>query len=88
MKYEEEILGKVIRYVFISRRHELGLTQETLSLIANTTRQFISQVEGGKRQPSIFSLSNFATAVNMTLSELFTEVDRLYLDFTDNRPNF
>ncbi|MCQ2106176.1 MAG: helix-turn-helix transcriptional regulator [Fibrobacter sp.] len=88
MRYKEEILGDVIRYVFISRRHELGLTQENLSLIANTTRQFISQVEGGKRQPSLFSLSHFATAVNMTLSELFQEIDRIYLDFTDNGADF
>lgn len=79
MNYNEEILKEVIRQVFISHRQQKGLSQENLSLIANTTRQFISMVESGKRNPSISSIGNFATAVGMSLTELFQEVDRLYV---------
>ncbi len=78
MEYRENLLNDVIRHVFISRRHERGLTQTNLSLISNTTRQFISQVESGKRNPSLSSITSFASAVNMSLTELFQEVDRLY----------
>lgn len=78
MEYKEKILNNVIRHVFISRRQLQGLTQANLSLISNTTRQFISQIESGKRLPSITSISSFAAAVNMSLTELFQEVDRLY----------
>ncbi len=78
MEYKEKALNNVIRHVFISRRQQRGLTQANLSLISNTTRQFISQIESGKRLPSIASISSFAAAVNMSLTELFQEVDRLY----------
>ncbi|MCF0222368.1 MAG: helix-turn-helix transcriptional regulator [Fibrobacter sp.] len=78
MEYKENLLNDVIRHVFISRRHARGLTQSNLSLISNTTRQFISQVESGKRNPSLSSITSFATAVNISLTELFEEVDRLY----------
>lgn len=79
MEYNEKILHDVIRQVFISRRHQQGLTQVELSLISKTTRQFVSQVESGKRVPSVSSLGSFTAAVDMSLSELFAEIDRLYL---------
>ncbi len=79
MEYKENILNNVIRQVFISHRHQKGLSQANLSLISKTTRQFISQVESGKRNPSLSSITNFAMAVNMSLAQLFQEVDRLYV---------
>ncbi len=85
MEYNENLLNDVIRQVFISRRHERGLTQTSLSLISNTTRQFISQVESGKRNPSLSSITSFATAVNMSLTELFQEVDRLYVIWAEKQ---
>lgn len=84
MDYDPQRLTKVIQYIFISKRHKLGLTQLGLSLQSQITRQFISQVEGGKRSPSIFTVSALASACNMTLYELFKEADQLYQQFEKN----
>ncbi len=86
MEYKEQLLNNVIRHVFITHRQQQGLTQANLSLISNTTRQFISQVESGKRQPSLLSISNFAAAIDMTLTELFQEVDRIYNLWESHEP--
>jgi DNA-binding XRE family transcriptional regulator len=78
VEYEDHILNETIRQVFLDCRRESGLTQNTASLQSNITRQFISQVEVGKRMPSITTLSALARVYNKSLSELFKEVDRLY----------
>ena len=78
MEYKDHILHEVIRQVFLLNRHKKGLTQTGLSTISNITRQFISQVEGGKKIPSINTLSTVANAYKLSLSEFFKEVDRLY----------
>jgi len=78
MEYKDHILQEVIRQLFLSSRHSRGLTQAELSMASNITRQFISQVEGGKRQPSLNTLSALVNAYHLTLSDFFKEVDRLY----------
>ena len=85
MEYKDHILQEVIRQVFLSSRRNRGLTQSGLSTISNITRQFISQVEGGKRLPSINTLSTIVNAYNRSLSEFFQEVDRLYPLFESGR---
>ena len=93
MEYNHQTLQEVIRLVFLESRHKRGLTQNDLSIISNITRQFISQVEGGKRQPSILTLCALANAYNLSLTEFFSEVDRIYplietgnFVFSHNRP--
>lgn len=78
MIYKQVILAKVIQQLFLAKRQKSGLTQLGLALKSKITRQFISQVESGKRAPSIFTISILASACKMTLAELFQEVDRLY----------
>lgn len=78
MEYKENVLQEVIRQVFLTSRQKKGLTQSELSCISNITRQFISQVEVGKRQPSISTLSSLANAFDISLAYFFQEVDRLY----------
>lgn len=78
MDYKPHILTKVIQYIFLSKRHRMGLTQLALSIKSQITRQFISQVESGKRSPSIFTMSTLASVGNTTLSEMFKEIDELY----------
>lgn len=88
MEYEDHILNEAIRQVFLDCRRESGLTQNTASLQSNITRQFISQVEVGKRMPSITTLSALAKVYNKSLSELFKEVDRLYPLVANTAPIF
>ena len=78
MEYNNRTIQEAVRLVFLASRHRRGLTQNSLSIISNITRQFISQVEGGKRQPSILTLCALANAYNQTLTAFFKEVDRLY----------
>ncbi|MBR5411440.1 MAG: helix-turn-helix domain-containing protein [Fibrobacter sp.] len=78
MEYKDHILSEAIRLVFLESRRQQGLTQIGLSLRSNITRQFISQVEVGKRLPSINTLCALANAYHKTLSQLFYEVDRFY----------
>ncbi len=78
MEYNNLTLQEAVRLVFLASRYKRGLTQNGLSLISNITRQFISQIEIGKRQPSLFTLCALANAYDIPLSEFFEEVDRLY----------
>lgn len=78
MEYKEEILHDVIRRIFLEWRQKHGLTQKHLSIKTNLTRQFISQIEGGKRQPSLITLSAMLKAYERSLSLFFQEVDKLY----------
>jgi transcriptional regulator with XRE-family HTH domain len=78
MEYNNLTLQEAVRLVFLASRYKRGLTQNGLSIISNITRQFISQIEIGKRQPSIFTLCALANAYNVPLSEFFAEVDKLY----------
>ncbi|WP_405338752.1 helix-turn-helix domain-containing protein [Fibrobacter sp.] len=78
MEYKDHILSEAIRLVFLESRRQRGLTQNGLSLRSNITRQFISQVEVGKRLPSINTICALANAYNKSLSQLFYEVDRFY----------
>ncbi|MCQ2103243.1 MAG: helix-turn-helix transcriptional regulator [Fibrobacter sp.] len=88
MKYDSEILTKVIQQTFLSRRRQLGMTQLGLSLESRITRQFISQVESGKRSPSIFTMSVLAEVSNQTLTELFSGIDSLYKDYEKIKEKF
>ena len=78
MEYKDHILSEAIRLVFVESRRQRGLTQNGLSIRSNITRQFISQVEVGKRLPSINTICALANAYNKSLSQLFYEVDRFY----------
>ena len=78
MEYNNRTIQEAVRLVFLASRHRRGLTQNRLSIISNITRQFISQVEGGKRQPSIFTLCALANAYHLSLTAFFEEVDRFY----------
>ena len=60
-----------------SRREELGLTQEELSLKADLHQRWISNVETGKRNPSYASLRRLASGLDWRSSELVAEAERL-----------
>ncbi len=78
MEYNNLTLQEAVRLVFLASRYKRGLTQNGLSIISNITRQFISQIEIGKRHPSIFTLCALANAYEIPLSAFFEEVDKLY----------
>ena len=54
-----------------SLRKQKGLTQLRLALLCETTQSYISDLEVGRRNPSLVILKRIADALNCSLSVLF-----------------
>lgn len=62
--------GKAIRKL----RIEKGISQEAFADMCNLHRTYISDVELGKRNVSLENIQKMATALNMSISDVFLEV--------------
>jgi transcriptional regulator with XRE-family HTH domain len=60
-----------------TRRQELGLTQEALSLRADLHQRWISNVETGKRNPSYASLRRLAAGLELSASQLIARAEQI-----------
>ena len=60
-------LGMRIRYL----RKQLGMSQLDLSVESDVNRNYISDLEKGRRNPTILVLNKIAIALNTDLSNLF-----------------
>ena len=78
MNYETILLHEALRLLIISIRQKRQHTQQSLSIESGISRQFISQMECGKRVPSIDTLSQLAIALKTNISSLSVELDRIY----------
>ena len=58
-----------------SRREELGLTQEALADKAEIHRTYLSDIERGSRNVSLINIEKVATALSVSMSELFQLVE-------------
>lgn len=67
----EEAFGIVIRRL----RRERGYSQDKLSSISCLDRKFISNIEGGKQQPSLVSIFALAGALNASVSSIIYEAE-------------
>ncbi|MEZ0254117.1 MAG: helix-turn-helix domain-containing protein [Chthoniobacter sp.] len=65
-------LGKRLRFF----REQRQLTQESLAERADLDPTYISGIERGVRNPSVLSLAPIAKALDVSLSEVFSGVDR------------
>ena len=79
MRYENRLLHEAIRLLMISARLQRRHTQQSLSMESGISRQFISQMECGKRVPSIETLAQVALALKTTIGSLSLELDKIYL---------
>jgi transcriptional regulator with XRE-family HTH domain len=59
-----------------ARREELGLTQEDVAEKAGIHRTYLSDVERGSRNLSLVNVERLAVALEMSMAELFTLVER------------
>lgn len=64
--------GLVIREI----RKQQGLSQETLCEVANLDRTFLSQLETGRKQPSLLTIFRLAAALKQDVSEILGQVER------------
>lgn len=55
-------------------RKAIGMTTVELAAAVGVKPQFISQIENGKRSPSLKILQKLASALNTTTSELLGEI--------------
>jgi transcriptional regulator with XRE-family HTH domain len=56
-------------------RKQKGLSQELLAAEAGLDRAFLSQVETGRKQPSLLTIFRLAGALKLDVSELFKQVE-------------
>jgi len=72
-----------LKQIFITnlkkRRKEMGISQMKLSIMCDTTTNYIGQIEMGRRIPSFEKIEEIATALEIPSHELFlcnTEVKK------------
>lgn len=64
--------GKAIRKL----RIEKGISQEAFAEMCDLHRTYISDVELGKRNVSLENIQKMAVALNMSISDVFLEIDK------------
>ena len=67
-----EAIGQTIRELRVKN----NLSQEKLADIINSHQVYISEIEKGKKLPSISILYNIARAFNMTLTEFVSLIEQ------------
>ncbi len=66
-----EQLGK--RIVFL--RKQRNLSQLELSIASDINRNYLSDLENGRRNPSVLVLAKISDALGVSMSELFKGID-------------
>lgn len=56
-------------------RKARGLSQEDLAYLSQLDRSYIGGVERGDRNISLVNISKIASALNITISELFKDIN-------------
>ncbi|MDZ4834651.1 MAG: helix-turn-helix transcriptional regulator [Candidatus Melainabacteria bacterium] len=69
-------LGKTIA----RRRKQLKLSQQDLAELSGVNRAFLSNVEQGKRNPSIGAVASIAQGLSMRISRLLVKCDECIKD--------
>jgi transcriptional regulator with XRE-family HTH domain len=67
-----EAFGVVLR----KKRKEQGYSQEELAHRAGITMRYVSLLEGNKRQPTISTLYLLCTALEISMAEFVSEIEK------------
>ena len=73
MANKNDVLWQLGRRIAFLRK-EKGLSQVDLAADADMAKSYLSELELGKRNPSVLVLSRLAAALGTTLEELFKGV--------------
>jgi transcriptional regulator with XRE-family HTH domain len=60
---------------FARLRREKGLTQERYAELSGYTQQYVSDLERGKRNPSVVTLFHLAAPLGATPADLVAEIE-------------
>ncbi len=67
----DSVFGKILK----SKRQSINLSQEQLGLKSRLSRSYISDLEMGKKDPSLFTIFKLASALQLKPSVLIDEVE-------------
>ena len=67
----DSAFGKILKL----RRNSVNLSQEQLGLKSGLSRAFISDLEMGKKDPSLFTVFKLASALQLRPSALIDEIE-------------
>ena len=70
-------LQQKLGLAIIKLRKEKGLSQEKFALEADVDRRYMSDLENGKRNPSLEIIEKIANRLEISISELFFEVEKI-----------
>ena len=68
----DSAFGKILK----SRRQSINLSQERLGLDSDLSRSYISDLENGKKDPSLFTIFKLADALKVKPSFFINEVEQ------------
>ena len=68
-------LNEAVAFVLRQLRLERNLSQEKLAELINSHQVYISEIEQGKKLPSLTVLDNIAKAFNLPLSQLVYQIE-------------
>ena len=75
------IIGKRIQ----TRRQEQGITQEKLAEKAGISVVYLSKIENGRVYPTLETLSNICTELDIELAEILTNTEIARRDYANDR---
>ena len=67
----DSAFGKILKL----RRNSVNLSQERLGLESGLSRSYISDLENGKKDPSLFTIFKLANALDLKPSALIGEIE-------------
>lgn len=80
-------MRKLVGRNFARLRRECGLTQEQVEERSGFTQQYLSDLERGKRNPTVITLYELAQALGVSHVDLVKPVEGEEIGPSDSRPN-
>lgn len=73
-------MRRLVGLNFARLRKEKGFTQERFAEASGFTQQYVSDLERGRRNPTVVTLFHLASALGVTPAELVAETDSAETD--------
>lgn len=68
-------MRRLVGLNFARLRREKGFTQERFAELSGYTQQYVSDLERGKRNPSVVTLFHLASSLGATPADLVAEIE-------------
>ncbi|OJX78223.1 MULTISPECIES: helix-turn-helix domain-containing protein [Alphaproteobacteria] len=73
-------MRRLVGLNFARLRKEKGFTQERFAETSGFTQQYVSDLERGRRNPTVVTLFHLASPLGITPAELVAEIDETDAD--------